>query len=209
MTNTDPIRILIVDDHFVVRMGLITMIDGASDMTVVADAENGADAIKLFQTHQPDITIVDLRMPGMNGIELISTLRKEYPQASFIVLSTYDGDADIQRAIKAGAKSYVLKDSLGEQLLAAIRAVHQGKKFIPRKVADRLYQYSGSELSKRELEVLQLIAKGLNNKEIGDRLQITGNTVKSYIKNIMAKLQVDDRTQAAITALQRGIISWE
>jgi DNA-binding NarL/FixJ family response regulator len=209
MSKTDLIRILVVDDHFVVRMGLITMINAEPDMTVVADADNGLAAIGLFNKYLPDVTIMDLRMPEMGGTEAITSIRTIVPTAKFIVLSTYDGDADINRALKAGALSYILKDSLGDQLVAAIRWVYAGQKYIPKKVSERLAEHVGLELSRRELEVLKLIAKGLNNKEIASQLKITDNTVKSYIKNIMVKLEVDDRTQAATTALQRGFIHWD
>lgn len=207
MNQTNPIRILIVDDHKVVRIGLTTMINEQPAMVVIADADSGQTALETFRQHRPDITIMDLRMPGMSGVEAMLSIRQEFPEARFIVLSTYDGDADIYRAFKAGAMSYVLKDALTEQLLEAIKVVHGGRRYVPAEVAVRLAEHVPlSDLTPRELDVLKLAAKGRGNKEIAAALNISENTVKFFFKTIMSKLEAHDRTQAVTVALQRGII---
>jgi two-component system NarL family response regulator len=207
MSKDNPIRILIADDHFVVRMGLAAVINTQPDMVVVAEAVNGRQALESFRLHKPDITLMDLRMPEMDGIEAITAIRKEFADSRFIVLTTYDGDEDIYRALQAGARSYLLKDMLRDTLIDAIRAVHAGHRRIPTEVANRLAErMDRSELTPRELEVLRLIVEGKSNKEIAAGLSITEGTVKIHINNILSKLGVSDRTQAATFALQRGII---
>ena len=207
MTARNTIKILVVDDHFVVRMGLSTLINTQEDMTVVAEAANGKQAVELFRAHRPDVTLMDLRMPEMNGVEAIIALRNEDPDCRVIVLTTYDGDEDIYRAFQAGARSYLLKDMHRDELLEAIRAVHNGQRFIPPAVANRLAErMPRSDLTARELEVLKLIVKGMSNKEIARSLTITEGTVKIHVNNILSKLGVSDRTKAATTAIQRGIV---
>ena len=207
MSKENPIRILIVDDHFVVRMGLAAVIGTQPDMVVVAEAVNGMQAVDFFRQHRPDITLMDLRMPEKNGVEAIIEIRKEFTEARFIVLTTYDGDEDIYRALQAGARGYLLKDMLREGLLEAIRAVHAGGRRIPAEVASRLAErLTRTELTSRELQVLGLIVKGRSNKEIAAELGVAEGTVKIHINNILSKLGVSDRTQAATFALQRGLV---
>lgn len=207
MSARSPIRILIADDHFVVRMGLSTLINTQEDMTVVAEAANGKQAAEMFRAHRPDVTLMDLRMPEMNGVEAIVAIRAEDPDARIIVLTTYDGDEDIFRAFQAGARAYLLKDMHHDELLGALRAVHQGQRFIPPAIANRLAErIPRSELTSRELEVLKLIVKGMSNREIAATLFITEGTVKIHVNNLLGKLGVSDRTKAATTALKRGIV---
>jgi DNA-binding NarL/FixJ family response regulator len=201
------IRIMVVEDHHVVRQGLVAFLKGTPDMEVIAEAQDGAQAVERFRQHRPDITLMDLRMPNLGGAQATEAIRKEFPQARIIVLTTYDGDEDIYRAIQAGARGYLLKDMFGEELMEAIRAVHAGKSRIPAAVAERLAdRMGGPNLTARELSVLQLIVKGKSNKEIADELGIFESTVKTHVNNILSKLDVNDRTQAATTALQRGIV---
>jgi two-component system NarL family response regulator len=201
------IRIMVVDDHPVVREGFAGMIGTEPDMKLVAEARSGEEAQRLFRQHRPDVTLMDLRMPGVNGVEAIRAIRREFPQSRFIVLTTYDGDEDIYRALEAGAQAYLLKDMLCDEILAAIRAVHAGQRRIPAEVGTRLAErMSGLELSGREQQVLELVVKGQSNKEIATRLDITEATVKGHVTNILSKLGVTDRTQAAITALRRGLV---
>ncbi|HZM90922.1 MAG TPA: response regulator transcription factor [Blastocatellia bacterium] len=210
MSEQTPIKILVVDDHFVVRMGVSTLVNAQEDMTVIGEAANGKQGVELFRTMRPDVTLMDLRMPEMNGVAAISAIRSEFPDARIIVLSTYDGDEDIYRAFQAGARAYLLKDMHHEELVNAIRAVHQGQRFIPPAIAHRLAErMPRSELTARELEVLKLIVKGMSNKEIASTLRITEGTVKIHVNNLLAKLGVSDRTKAATTALQRGIVYLE
>jgi DNA-binding NarL/FixJ family response regulator len=205
-----PIRILIADDHFVVRMGLSTLINTQDDMSVVAEAANGKQAVEMFRAHRPDVTLMDLRMPEMNGVESIIAIRAQEPDARIIVLTTYDGDEDIYRAFHAGARAYLLKDTHHDDLLGALRAVHQGQRFIPPAIANRLAErIPRSELTTRELEVLKLIVKGMSNREIAATLFITEGTVKIHVNNLLGKLGVSDRTKAATTALQRGIVHFD
>jgi DNA-binding NarL/FixJ family response regulator len=205
-----PIRILIADDHFVVRMGLSTLINTQDDMSVVAEAANGKQAVEMFLAHRPDVTLMDLRMPEMNGVESIIAIRAQKPDARIIVLTTYDGDEDIYRAFHAGARAYLLKDTHHDDLLGALRAVHQGQRFIPPAIANRLAErIPRSELTTRELEVLKLIVKGMSNREIAATLFITEGTVKIHVNNLLGKLGVSDRTKAATTALQRGIVHFD
>lgn len=208
LTHNILIRILIVDDHPVVRQGLAAMIDRESDMVVVAHVENGHEAVLAFQQHQPDVTLMDLRMPEMDGVTAITAILAKFTNAQIIVLTTYDGDEDIYRGLKAGAKGYLLKDAEPDELLEAIRIVNSGKKYIPASVGTKLAERVGSlELSKRELEVMRLITTGKSNQEIGAALQISEGTVKYHVNNIYSKLGVSDRIQAVITALKRGIVN--
>ena len=207
MKNPKPIRILIVDDHLVVRIGLRSMIDTQSDMVVVAEAANGQEAVALFREHRPEIALMDLRMPVMGGVEATIAIRGDFPDARIIVLTTYDGDEDIYRALQAGARAYLLKDIPRDEFLNDVRAVHSGQYCIPPAVAARLAQrLPFPDLSSRELDVLRLIVQGMSNKEIGGALSITESTVKNHVNSILAKLKVNDRTQAATTALRRGIV---
>jgi DNA-binding NarL/FixJ family response regulator len=204
---TQPIRILIVEDHHVVRQGLVALISTVEDMQVIAEAADGRQAVELFRKHQPDVTIMDLRLPALPGVDAIVAIRREYPTARIIVLTTYDGDEDIYRALQAGARGYLLKDMSGDELMEAIRTVHAGRSRIPALVAQRLAdRVGGQDLTGRELEVLKLIVAGKSNKEIGKELFISEATVKTHINNLLSKLGVTDRTQAATTALQRGIV---
>jgi DNA-binding NarL/FixJ family response regulator len=198
---------MIADDHHVVRQGLAALLKTISGFEVVAEAADGKEAIDLFQKFQPDVTLMDLRMPNLGGVEAVAHIRSNYPHARVIVLTTFDGDEDIYRAIQAGAKGYLLKGMFGEELVDAIRAVHAGKTRIPSAVAERLaYRMGGPGLTNRELDVLKGIVAGCSNKEIASQLSISEATVKTHINSILAKLGVTDRTQAATTALQRGIV---
>ncbi len=201
------IRILVVDDQAVVRQGFVALVNLVPDMMVIAEATNGKQAVEQFRIHQPDITLMDLRMPVMSGVEAISAIRREFPQARIIVLTTFDGDEDIYRSLQAGAQGYLLKDMFFNELEEAVRKVHAGSRRIPNVVADRLAERMGSsDLTGRELEVLEQIVKGKSNKEIASALRISEATVKSHINNLLSKLGVTDRTQAATTALQRGLV---
>jgi DNA-binding NarL/FixJ family response regulator len=203
----NKLRLLVVDDHNIVRSGLTALINSEADMAVVAEATNGQQAIELFREHHPDVTLMDLRLPGVGGVEAITTIRKEFPTARIIVLTTYDGDEDIYRALQAGASGYLLKGMFADELIEAIRAVHSGFRRIPPEVAQRLAdRMGGPELTAREIEVLNLILKGNSNKEIGAALFISEATVKTHVNNILGKLGASDRTHAATMALQRGII---
>jgi DNA-binding NarL/FixJ family response regulator len=205
--HTKKIRIMVIDDQAVVRQGFVSLIGTVSDMEIVAEGSNGQEAVQLFAQHRPDITLMDLRMPVLSGLEAIIKIRGQFPGARIIVLTTYDGDEDIYRSVQAGAQGYLLKDMFFEELETAIRKVHGGARLIPVSVAERLAARMGSsELTGRELEVLQQIVDGKSNKEIGNVLGISEATVKSHINNILSKLGVSDRTQAATRALQRGIV---
>ncbi len=198
---------MVIDDQAVVRQGFVALINTVPDMVVVAEGTNGQQAIELYRLHKPDITMIDLRMPILGGVEAIVAIRREFPDARIIVLTTYDGDEDIYRSLQAGAQGYLLKDMFFEELEDAIRKVHAGSRRIPTLVAERLAERMiGSDLTSRELEVLQQIVSGKSNKEIANALKISEATVKSHINNILSKLGVTDRTQAATTALQRGIV---
>ncbi len=207
MTSVGEIRIIVVDDQAVVRQGFVSLIGTVPDMRVIAQGTNGREAVALYREHRPDVVLMDLRMPEMGGVEAISAIRREFSDAKVIVLTTYDGDEDIYRSLQAGAQGYLLKDMFFEELESAIRAVHAGGRKIPGVVAERLAgRMGGSDLTGREHEVLELIVRGLSNKEIGSALGISEATVKSHINSILGKLGVTDRTQAATTALQRGIV---
>ena len=205
--DQQQIRIMVIDDQAVVRQGFVALISTVPDMVVVAEGTNGQQAIELYRLHKPDITLIDLRMPVMGGVEAIAAIRQEFPDARLIVLTTFDGDEDIYRSLQAGAQGYLLKDMFFEELEDAIRKVHSGSRRIPTLVAEKLAErMTNSELTSRELQVLEQIVRGKSNKEIGSALQISEATVKSHINNILGKLGVTDRTQAATTALQRGIV---
>jgi DNA-binding NarL/FixJ family response regulator len=196
---SEAIRIMIVEDHAVVRQGLAALLRTVPDFSIVAEAADGRESIALFRQHQPDITLMDLRLPQMNGVEAITSIRKDFPQARIIVLTTFDGDEDIYRALQKGMT--------GEELMDAIRSVYAGKSRIPASVAERLAErMSAPSLTARETEVLQLIVGGNSNKEIAAALYISEATVKTHINSLLSKLGVTDRTQAATTALQRGIV---
>jgi two-component system, NarL family, response regulator len=201
-------RILVADDHAVVRMGLVAMIHSEPDMQVVGEAEDGRQAVELFQRLRPDILLLDLRMPGLDGVEVTQKICREAPLARVIILTTYDGEEEIYRALQAGARGYLLKkDTLGEDMLNAIRSVHAGQHFIPPAVAavlaGRLHR---SELTGREMEVLTALGRGLSNKQIAEKLGIAGGTVKIHVTSILGKLGVTDRTEAVTSALRRGIL---
>ncbi|MEG4801458.1 response regulator transcription factor [Microcoleus sp. ARI1-B5] len=209
MTNqSNIIRVLIADDHYIVRQGLVALLEHESDVKVVAQASNGEEAVTMFREHQPDVALMDLRMPQMDGVAAIAAICGAFSTARIVVLTTYDGDENIYRGLQAGAKGYLLKDAEPEEILTAIRAVFEGKKYIPLavgvKLADRL---SGPSLSDRESEVIRLIVAGKSNHEISEVLHISESTVKFHINNILSKMGVCDRTQAAIAALKRGIVS--
>jgi len=204
MTN---IRILIVDDHHIVRQGLAALLRTVPGFAVAGEASDGEQAVELHRKHRPDVTLMDLRLPKMNGVAALSRIRADFPEARVIVLTTFDGDEDIYRALQAGAKGYLLKGMDLAELTEAIRTVHAGKLRIPSRVAEKLAErMGGSSLTARELEVLQLIVAGRSNKDIGAALFISEATVKTHVNSLLSKLGVEDRTQAATTALQRGIV---
>jgi DNA-binding NarL/FixJ family response regulator len=210
MTLDNPIRILLAEDHPVVRDGLAAILNREPKMTVVAEAEDGQRAVDLYALHQPDVTLMDLKMPKLEGVEAIVRIRADFPPARIIILTTFDGDEDIYRGLYAGAQGYLLKGCLTEELLDAIRTVHQGNKYVPHDVAmkftDRINQLS---LTDRELMVLRLLVKGRSNQALAQELAISEGTVKFHINNILHKLGVGDRTQAAIAALKRGLARLE
>ncbi len=203
------IRVVVVDDHPVVCVGLAAMIESQPDMTVVGQASDGATAVELCRKTTPDVTLMDLRMPKMSGVDAIRAIRSTHPDAVFIVLTTYAGDEDIHRALSAGAQGYLLKGMPHEDLLQAIRRVSTGSRYLPQQVKEVLANRTpGSDLSPRELQILELIVKGLSNKQIGDRLGISEGTVKWHVNAILGRLNVTDRTQAAVAALSRGIVGF-
>ena len=207
--NTGPnlIRILAVDDHPMLREGIASLVASQSDMELVAEASTGREALEQFRNHRPDLTLMDLQMPDMDGIEAMVAIRDEFPEARIIVLTTYKGDVQVLRALKAGARAYLLKGLLRKELLETIRAVHRGEKHIPPEVAAVLADHVVDEaLTSREIDVLRLIAGGNANKLIGYQLSITEETVKGYVKSILSKLGAKDRTHAVTVALKRGII---
>ena len=205
--SSGQIRILAVDDHPMLLEGIASLIASQSDMKLVAEASTGREALEQFRKHRPDLTLMDLQMPDMDGIEAMVAIRSEIPEARIIVLTTYKGDVQVLRALKAGARAYLLKGLLRKELLETIRAVHAGEKRIPPEVAAVLADHAVDDaLTPREIDVLRLIAGGNANKQIADRLSISEETVKGYVKNILSKLGVSDRTHAVTVALKRGII---
>jgi len=206
-TGLNLIRILAVDDHPMLREGIASLVASQSDMELVAEASTGREALKQFRNHRPDLTLMDLQMPDMDGIEAMIAIRDEFPEARIIVLTTYKGDVQVLRALKAGARAYLLKGLLRKELLETIRAVYAGQRRIPPEVAAVLADHAVDEaLTVREIDVLRLIAGGNANKLIGDQLSITEETVKGYVKSILSKLGASDRTHAVTVALKRGII---
>jgi DNA-binding NarL/FixJ family response regulator len=207
MNNQAYIRVFSVDDHPLLNEGIAALINNQQDMQLVAQATSGSDAIEKFRGHRPDVTLMDLRLPDMSGIDTMIAIRAEFPEARIIMLTTFEGDVEIQRALAAGAQGYVLKSMPPKDLIAVVRQVHAGKKRIPSEVAARLAEHLGEEdLTPRELEVLRLAADGKRNRDIGEKLFISEETVKVHIKHIMEKLHASDRTQAVAIALRRGII---
>ena len=209
MISSTPngIRILEVDDHPLFRRGIAALVNGEPDMKLVAEAANGEEAIEKFRVHRPDVTLMDLQLPGLNGIEAISRILGEFPNARIIVLTTYKGDVQVIRALRAGARAYLLKGDVHLELLDAIRVVHEGKKRIPPEIANELAEHAADdELSAREIEVLRLIAAGNSNKQIADRLNIGEATAKFHVANILSKLSASDRAHAVMIGVKRGII---
>jgi two-component system NarL family response regulator len=207
MKKKHSIRVLLVDDHPAFRKGLAALVTSEPDLQVVAETGDGNEAIALYRQHTPDIVLMDLRLPGMGGVEATIAIRKEFPDARVIVLTTFDLDEDIFRAMDSGAKSYLLKDTPENELAETIRAVHAGQEKLAPKLAERLaLRQKRPELSQREMEVLQLLVRGRSNKEIGSSLFITEDTVKAHLKTLFVKLGVQDRTDAAITAIRQGIV---
>lgn len=205
--SSQPIRILTVDDHPLLRAGIEALVSSQADMIVVAESSNGRDAIQQFRAHRPDVTLMDLQMPDMSGTDAIIAIRGEFPDARIIVLTTYAGDVQALRALQGGARGYLLKDAVQEELLDTIRAVHAGKKTLSVKISRGIAEHATDDaLTKGEVEVLRLIAEGKANKQIADSLSIAEETVKSRVKSILSKLGADDRTHAAMIGLKRGII---
>jgi DNA-binding NarL/FixJ family response regulator len=210
MTAQESIRVLVVEDHHVVRQGLVALLNVVDGIEVVGEAADGVEAIAQFRKCQPNVTLIDLRMPRLSGVEVIQRIRMETPQARFIVLTTYDGDEDIFRALQAGARAYLLKGMTTDDLVLTIRAVHAGRSHIPPAIAQRLAERVGTEeLTPREFDVLEQIVHGCSNKEIATALDISEATVKTHINSLLGKLGVTDRTQAATAAIQRGIVTLE
>jgi len=204
---SSKIRILVAEDHLVARVGISAIINRQRDMLVVAEASNGRQAVERYRKHLPDVALLDLRMPVMSGFEVALAIRKEFPDARLIALTSYGGDEDIRRALAAGVQAYLTKDVLRNELLETIRAVHTGGTYLPPALAATLEAQGGSPtLSKREVEVLELVARGLSNKQIAYMLAITETTAKNHVQHILQKLDAQDRTQAATAAIQRGII---
>ena len=206
-SSNNLIRILTVDDHSVLRKGIAALVNAEPDMKLIAEASNGQEAVEMFRSHRPDVTIMDLQMPKMNGTEAILQIQSEFPDARIVVLTTYTGDTQVLRALKAGARAYILKGHVHRELLETIRAVHAGQKRIPPDIAAELADHAADDaLSPRELDVLRLIAAGNSNKLIADQLSITEATVKSHVANILSKLNANDRAHAVTIGLKRGII---
>lgn len=206
-TSAQKIRIMVVDDHLVLRAGIAAILQGQPDMTLIAEAANGAEAVEQFLVARPDVTLMDLQMPRMNGVDAIMAIRKESPRARILVLTTYAGDVQALRALRAGASGYLLKSTLRKELLDTIREIHAGRRHIPPEIAQEIaFNATGEELSAREVGILNLVAGGKANKEIGWQLTISEETVKAHLRSIFAKLEASDRTQAVTSALRRGII---
>jgi two-component system NarL family response regulator len=207
MKSKPPIRVLIVDDHYIVRLGVATGVNADSGMTLIAEAKTGEEAIAQYRQHRPDVTLMDWRLPDISGVEAAKAILGEFPDARIIMLSTYDHEEPIFHALQAGARGWLLKSSLGNDLRRAIRAVHEGRKYVTPDIEARLNERRHhTELSAREIAILKLIATGKSNREIGEVLQVSENTIKTHIANILGKLGVKDRTLAVTTAVQRGII---
>jgi DNA-binding NarL/FixJ family response regulator len=207
MERDHPIRILIADDHEVVRQGLAAIVESEPGMTVVAEARNGLEAVEQFRRERPDLALIDLKMPELDGVGAITAIREEFPRANILVLTTYDRDEDIFRSLRAGAKAYLLKDAAGHELLAAIRDVAHGHRHLSPEVAGKLAEHVAyPALTDREREVLRLMASGKSNRAIGSALFISEGTVKTHVNNILSKLGVGDRTEAVTTALRRGLV---
>ena len=205
--TVNPVRILVVEDHQIVRQGLVALLNVVEGVEVVGQAANGEEAIKEFEACHPDVTLIDLRLPKMGGVEVIQRVRNNHANARFIVLTTYDGDEDIYRALQAGARGYLLKGMAVEVLISTIHSVHAGKSIIPPAIAQKLAERMATEqLTQREQDVLEQIVQGKSNKEIGTALEISEATVKTHINNLLGKLGVEDRTQAATAAIQRGLV---
>jgi DNA-binding NarL/FixJ family response regulator len=210
MVNGDKIKVMVVDDHPLMRVGVASIVNARSDMTVVAQAGSGEEAVALFSKHRPDVTLMDLRLPGMSGVDSSRSIRAAHPRARCVVLTTYEGDADIHRALEAGAQGYVIKGMPYQTLVEALQRVHQGGRFLPPPIARALAsRMPDSELSAREQEVLSLLASGKSNKEIASALHITEATVKCHVSAILLRLNVGDRTEAVVTALHRGLVHLE
>jgi DNA-binding NarL/FixJ family response regulator len=204
---SDPVRILVVEDQFFFRVALRSIVDARGDMVIVGETDNGREAIELQQKLSPDVIIMDLRLPGASGFEVIGAIRRLSPKARILVLSNYEGSEDVYRAMEAGALAYLTKDAEGEELVRAILAVHAGKRYLPAALGALLAgRVGGDELTDRELDVLRLLAQGFSNREIGTRLHIAEKTVKIHVSRVLDKLGVSDRTQAAMSAVQRGIV---
>lgn len=205
--KANRISVMLVDDHPAFRKGIAALIESEPDLVIVAQTGDGREAVELFRRAKPDVVLMDLRLPGMGGVEATMTIRKEFPDARIVVLTTFETDEDIYRAIQSGAKSYVLKDTPDDELAETIRAVHAGEEKLPSRVAQRLAErQQRADLSRREMDVLQLLIKGRSNKEIGAALFVTEDTVKAHLKTLFIKLNVRDRTEAAIAAIQHGIV---
>jgi DNA-binding NarL/FixJ family response regulator len=205
-----PIRVMLVDDHPAFRKGMAALIESEPGLEVVAQTGDGGEALNLYRQKKPDVVLMDLRLPGLGGVEAILAIRKDFPEARIIVLTTFDTDEDIYRAVQSGAKSFLLKDTPEDELAATIRAVHAGEPALPEKMAKRLAdRQKRANLSEREMEVLQLLIKGRSNKEIGSSLFLSEDTVKAHLKTLFSKLKVQDRTEAAISAIRQGIVHLE
>lgn len=205
--NPSKIRILIADDHPVMRSGLAVLLKYESDMEVVAEARNGVEAIELFRQHQPDVTLMDLRMPDLNGVDAIAAIRQDTPDARILIISTYSGDENIYQGLQAGAKGYLLKDAPLDEVVAAIRKIHAGQNYLPAEIGEKLAErFNQPQLSDRECEVLQMMSQGKSNQDIAKELYVSEGTVKFHISHIYSKLNAKDRAQAILIAIKRGIV---